>query len=321
MLCNVFLKVLERYTRIVTLPALYNCNNEGIMHVFMRLFWAKNILALLVFCFLYPLPMLHARTSVICEGSSNLRPVIQKIAEEYMITYPDKNIFIVGGSSSRGIKSLIDGTADIALSSAAIPPEYFELAAAKGIKLFPKAFVLDALVPVVHPSNPITTLNKRQLKDIFSGKIVSWKEVGGDDVPIHVYSHGGESGGYLSWRELVMGTNTVVRPDATFKHSRLVRQELSKDSRGISYMPYGNYGKNKAIAVDGIEASRDNVLQKKFPLVRTMEVVTALREKPALSKGQLQNAAAIEHFLAYMFDKNKGGRIREEMGLLAPKAE
>ena len=84
-------------------------------------------------------------------------------------------------------------------------PEYVkeELAEADA-KLEQKAIGRDALVFIVNEDNPVQALTRQQLRDIYAGKITNWKQVGGDDRKIVVYSRETSSGTYEFFKESVL---------------------------------------------------------------------------------------------------------------------
>lgn len=114
---------------------------------------------------------------------------------------PDITVSVSGGGSGNGIKALIDGTANIANSSRFIKQEEVKMAVEKGRYPVPFGVAIDAIIPVVHPSNTIADLTIEQLHDIYAGKIKNWKELGGQDRPIAVVSRDTSSGTYEVWEE------------------------------------------------------------------------------------------------------------------------
>ncbi len=116
---------------------------------------------------------------------------------------------IVSSNSGKGLADLSSGAADIAMVSEPMDVAA-PLAEVAGTKVDPKAvqfFELKKaeLVFIVHPSNPVGKLTPEQLRDILTGKIVNWKEVGGKDKAIVVYSEGPTAGTRALIKKLVMG--------------------------------------------------------------------------------------------------------------------
>ena len=149
------------------------------------------------------LAALHANAQRI-KGSDTVLPVAQQTAERFMNREPDARVTVTGGGTGVGISALMDNTTDIAMASR--PIKFSEKMKAKAAKRDINEVIVayDALAVVVHPSNPVKKLTRRQLEDIFRGKITNWKQVGGDDRKIVVYSRETSSGTYEFFKESVL---------------------------------------------------------------------------------------------------------------------
>ena len=175
-------------------------------------------------------------------GSTTVLPVMQKAGESFMAAHPDMHLTISGGGSGNGIKALLEKQCDVAMSSRHVKDK--EMAAAKknGVEPVTTAIAVDAIVPVVHPENPVADLSMAQLADIYAGKITNWKEVGGKDGKIVVISRDTSSGTFECWQELVMG-KTRVFPAALMQASNgAVVQAVSKNPQAIAYIGLGYLG-------------------------------------------------------------------------------
>ena len=122
------------------------------------------------------LAALHANAQRI-KGSDTVLPVAQQTAERFMNREPDARVTVTGGGTGVGISALMDNTTDIAMASR--PIKFSEKMKAKAAKRDIDEVIVayDALAVVVHPSNPVKKLTRRQLEDIFRGKITNWKQV------------------------------------------------------------------------------------------------------------------------------------------------
>ena len=138
------------------------------------------------------------------KGSDTVLPIAQQTAERFMTLNPNARVTVTGGGSGVGISALLDETTDIAMASRGIKFSEKMKAKAAGEELEEIPVAYDALAVVVHPSNPVKQLTRRQLEDIFRGKITNWKQVGGDDRKIVVYSRETSSGTYEFFKESVL---------------------------------------------------------------------------------------------------------------------
>ena len=232
------------------------------------------ILALaLVFSFTSSIVVLAG--TLVIKGSTTVLPIAQKVAEAYMKQNPDVKISISGGGSGNGMKALIDGSTDIADSSRFIKPKEVSLAVGKGVYPVPFAVAYDCIVPVVHPSNPVTNITMDQLKAIYKGEIKNWKEVGGPDRPIVVVSRDTSSGTYEVWHKKVMKKERVF-PGALLQASNgAVAQAVSKNKNTIGYISLGYLDKGiKALMVNQITGSEETTLNGTYPVSRPLYMFT-----------------------------------------------
>ena len=135
----------------------------------------------------------------------------------------------------------------------------------------------DALAVVVHPSNPVKQLTRRQLEDIFRGKITNWKQVGGDDRKIVVYSRETSSGTYEFFKESVLKNKNYMSSSLSMPATGAVIQSVSQTKGAIGYVGLAYLSPRvKAIAVsydDGkhyVLPSLENGKKKLYPVVRPL---------------------------------------------------
>lgn len=137
-------------------------------------------------------------------GSTTVLPVMQKAGEAFMNENPGVKLMIAGGGSGSGLKALGEKLCDVAMASRDIKESEVKDAQANGVNPTRLTIALDALAPIIHPSNKVQSLSMDQLRDIYTGKIANWKEVGGADARIVLVSRDSASGTFETWEELVM---------------------------------------------------------------------------------------------------------------------
>ncbi len=213
-------------------------------------------------------------------GSTTVLPIAQKAAEVYMKKHPDVQISVAGTGSGDGIKAIIDGTADIADSSRDMKPKEIKLAKAKGVTPVKHTVALDCIVPIVNRRNPVRNLTMEQLKAIYTGRIKSWKEVGGWDKKIVVISRDSSSGTFEVWNKLVL-EKLRIRPDAQLQASNgAVAQAVAGNKYAIGYVGIGYLNPRiKALTVNGVAASPAAAKDKSYPIARALYMFT--RGRPA----------------------------------------
>jgi phosphate transport system substrate-binding protein len=211
------------------------------------------------------------------KGSDTVLPLAQKEAESYMKLNPKERINITGGGSGVGLSALVDGTTDIAMASRKIKmSEKLKLQeAGKAIKEIIIAY--DALAVVVNPSNKIAQLTREQLESIYTGKIKNWKEVGGEDLQMVVYSRETSSGTYEFFKEHVMSNKNYAASVLSMPATGAIIQSVTQTKGAIGYVGLAyiqkevkpikvSYDKGKTYIVPSMESAID----KKYPVVRPL---------------------------------------------------
>ena len=223
------------------------------------------------------------------KGSDTLVILAQKWAEEYMKKTPATKIQVTGGGSGTGLAALQNQTTDLANASRKIRAKEIEGC----IKAFGKRpteykVALDGLSVYVSSENPVKELSIGQLEDIFTGKVKSWKELGGNDAPITVYSRENSSGTYEFFKENVLKGKDFAASAQPMPGTAALLQAVAKDKNGIGYggAGYGAGAKHLAIKKDdaspAIEPTEENVVTGTYPIWRPLFIYV----NPALDKGE-----------------------------------
>ncbi len=244
--------------------------------------------------------------NLVIKGSTTVLPITQKVAEAYMKENPDVNISISGGGSGNGIKAIIDGTTDIANSSRFIKESEVKLAVEKGAYPVPFSVAYDCIVPVVHPGNPVDNLTLEQLRDIYTGKVKNWKDVGGNDHPVVVISRDTSSGTYEVWEEKVLNKQRVY-PGALLQASNgAVTQGVANNKNAVGYIGFGYLtDKVKAVSVNGIEGTEETTLSGEYPVSRPLFIFT---------RGWPEGVTG--NFIKYLLNPEKGQELVKEAGFV-----
>lgn len=248
--------------------------------------------------------------SVHLTGSNTLRLFAQLTAEMYMREHPGSIVTVTGGGTARGVKALIDGTAEIALISSDIPDELERRAKADNVRLKVVPLSHDAVVPVVNPLNPVSKLSLEQLKKIYSGRITNWKDVGGDDAPILITTHDGVSGTYELWKEKVLGADAAITPQAKVMEMQPMLRAVAAERNAIGYVAWSLLNENiKALSVDGVQADRQSILDGSYPLTRILALV--IKENPS---------EATQAFVRFIVTPDKGQELARQLKMLPVSA-
>jgi phosphate transport system substrate-binding protein len=202
-------------------------------------------------------------TTIDVVGSTSVQPVAEKLAETYQSSHSDVKINVQGGGSSVGIKSAQDGTSDISTSSK-------ELKADEKKGLTEYTLGQDGIVIAVNNNNSISGLTTEQLKDIYSGKITNWNEVGGSDTPIHLITREEGSGTLDAFESIVMGKDTKIKSDAIVQSStEAVKQSVKQDPDAIGFVSYAHMSDDvKALTIEGVAPSDVTIGDGSYELQR-----------------------------------------------------
>lgn len=229
-------------------------------------------------------------------GSTTLLPMAQRVAEAYMAEHPGVAITVSGGGSYRGYKAILDGTADIGLTSGPPTPELQKLAAKRSLEWAATAVGQEAVVAIVHPSNPLASLTLLQLQGVFSGQIRNWKELGWDDRPIEVF-RGPPTGGLTElWRTKVMGDDLSFDPRAKVLDAAKIVERVAEAPAAIGVAGLGRVREGiKPLAIDGVAASRESILDGSYPVRGELTLVTGAKPSQPASD-----------FIRYFVDPKQG---------------
>ncbi|WNG35226.1 phosphate ABC transporter substrate-binding protein [Archangium violaceum] len=174
--------------------------------------------------------------TVTVKGSDTMVILGQRWAEQYMKQNPGAKIQVTGGGSGTGIASLINGTTDIAMSSRPIKDTEKKQAQQRHPN-GPVEFTMarDGITFYVHETNPVEALSIAQLKSIYLGDTTNWKDVGGKDAPIIVYSRENSSGTYAFVKDEVLGGEDFTVRALTLPGTAAVVHSISQEKNGIGY--------------------------------------------------------------------------------------
>lgn len=215
------------------------------------------------------------RENVTLAGSTAFQPFAEKLAEQYMSAHPEVVITVQGGGSSMGIQSALSGAAQIGMADlVALPPETAPL----------KSLIVarDGIAVVVNPVNTVSALTFEQVRDIFSGKIRNWKEVGGADHTIAVISREAGSGTRSSFEKILGGIK--LAPDALVQNSNgTIRETVANDKNAVGYVSHGLINeKIKPVSVDGKECTEAAIMKGEYRLVRPVFLMAKPDASPAV---------------------------------------
>lgn len=213
--------------------------------------------------------------NMVIKGSTTVLPIAQRVAEKFMEAHPDVVITLSGGGSSNGIKALLDGTTDIANASRPMKDKEIAAAKEKGMDPLEHRVAMDAVAVMVHPSNPVKDLTLEQLRDIYTGKITNWKEVGGEPKAIAVVGRDTSSGTFETWETLVMNKEKVTPRALIVASAGALLQTVANNPLSIGYDGLGYVNDSvKVIPVGGVEPAAETAISGRYPIARYLFMYT-----------------------------------------------
>jgi len=202
-------------------------------------------------------------------GSTTLLPLVQEGADRFMNLYGDKTVLVQGGGSSVGVAQVKEGIVDIANSSRELKPEEDDG------KLVDHRIALDVIVIVVHPGVSVSDLSREQVRDIFTGKVTNWSEVGGSDAPILVVVRDRASGTREMFDKEALDDEDVVGSAIESNSNGIVRETVAATPNSIGYVSIGYLNEFiKAVDYEGVVPTIDNARDGSYTLSRYLHMFT-----------------------------------------------
>ncbi len=208
------------------------------------------------------------------------------VEKQFIAEDPDKKTRIIvelaAHGSSTGFKDLAAGKTDIAMSSRKIKSKEVETLKASypsiGEESTEIVIAYDALAVITHPENKVSTLSLEQIASIFSGEVVNWKELGGDDAPIEVLARDNNSGTYDTFLSLVLKPfeKTLAVQAARLESSRELATKVLNSKNAIGFVGASHTNSTQIIAIAkeagalGIKPDQYTIGTEDYPLSRKL---------------------------------------------------
>jgi phosphate transport system substrate-binding protein len=214
---------------------------------------------------------LASAQKLVIKGSDTLgAKLVPMLAEDYKAAHPGVTFEIAAEGSTTGIAAIVDGTAQIGMSSRRAKPTEMSAGTAKGAALKPTIVAFDGIGVIVNRNNPIAALTKRQVEQIFTGDITDWSQVGGNPGPISIYTRNTSSGTYSDFKELAMKKRDYAGSSQKMAGNEQIAAEVARNPNGIGYvgLAYLHDPGIKTVAIDGALPTEESVLARQYPYAR-----------------------------------------------------
>src|SRR5436309_2232895 len=140
---------------------------------------------------------------LVIKGSDTLgAKLVPQLAEQFKAQHPGTTFDIAAEGSTTGIAAIIDGTAQIGMSSRRAKPAEASTASGKGVNMKITIVAYDVIAVIVSSYNPVKVLTKKPVELIFTGEVSDWSVVGSSGGKVSVYTRNTSSGTYSDFKEL-----------------------------------------------------------------------------------------------------------------------
>lgn len=244
-----------------------------------RSLWKTYVLFLLSLVTLYHCTGSRSNAPAIVrlKGSDTMLPLNRMWAEEFMKTHPRISIQVEGGGSATGIQALIESQADICAASRPLHPEEAG-ALAQRYRTIGFSFLVakDALSIFLHPQNPVKDLTLKHVKEIFTGKVTNWAEVGGLNQEILVLIRPPDSGTYLYFKEHILGGEAYIASGRIAQTTAEIAAIVAQTPNAIGYggIAYAASVNITLAKINGIPATAETVRYNLYPYTRYLYLYT-----------------------------------------------
>ncbi|MEQ8151834.1 MAG: phosphate ABC transporter substrate-binding protein [Smithellaceae bacterium] len=240
---------------------------------------------------------------IMISGGTAHIPVMKDAARNIMSINPNIRISIAGGGSGVGIKQVGEGLVNIG-NTGRTPTN--EEVAKYGLKMF--KWAIDGVGVIVHKKNPVKSLKKIDLIKIYSGEIVNWKQLGGPNRPINVYTRDEASGTREVFWEKGLGKKTITLKANVVVSNGAMKSAVANDPNGIGYVSVGHMDDSiSPVTLDGVN-----------PTIKTVKDGSYKISRGLYSNTKGDPTGLTKKFIDYLFSP-EGQKIVVENGFIAVK--
>ena len=233
------------------------------------------------------------KEEIIVDASTIVRPLLDNFIKEF------KNFNIKKDYSSNQsvYERLINREVDYILATKPTTQDY-QMATSKGVELIATPVASEGFVFFVNKKNSVDNLTLDQVKNIYTGKITNWNEVGGNNNNIICYQGLANSEIQKELSSFVMnGVNVINNNDEYIKDTDDMIKSISKsENNAIGYSYYYEIKKNnkvKLLSINEVEPNYDTIKDSSYPITSSYYIVT-LKELTDLTMTKLKEEMVSE---------------------------
>jgi phosphate transport system substrate-binding protein len=203
-------------------------------------------------------------------GSTSVSPLMELLTADYGKVKSGVKFNINATGSGDGIKAVPAETAEIGMSSRELSP------AEKGTGIDEHLIAIDGIAVIVNGGNPVSNLTIEQIRNIYTGAVTDWSQLGGGKSGrIAVVSREPGSGTRGAFEEIVKFQDKLVKGAIEFDGTGAVKAEVSRNADAIGYISLGSLdGSVKALNIEGVAATSANVVNNSYKIARPFLLLT-----------------------------------------------
>jgi phosphate transport system substrate-binding protein len=239
--------------------------------------------------------------SITAVGSSALQPLVEAAAEQYQSDHLGVFINVQGGGSGTGLSQIQQGAVEIGNSDLFAE----EKAGIKAKALTDHRVAVVGITPIVNKSVGVKDLTVTQLRQLFTGEITNWKQVGGKNLPVVVVNRAQGSGTRATFEKWVMNGRQPLAAQEQ-DSTGMVRSIVASTPGAVSYVAFSYVDQTvETISLDGIAPTEKNVTTNAWPIWSYEHMYT--KGKPT---------GLTKKFLTYMQSSRTQKRLVAKMGYI-----
>lgn len=240
-------------------------------------------------------------TSITAVGSTALQPLVEAAGEEFSKDNPGVFVNVQGGGSGTGLSQIQQGAVSIGNSDLFAGEQ-------NGInenKLIDNRVAVIGITPIINKQAGVRALTSQQLKDIFTGKITNWNQVGGRNQQIVIVNRTQGSGTRITFEKWALNKEQSVASQEQ-DSSGTARQIVATTPGAISYVSF-SYADNTVIAptLNGVKPSNHNVKTNKWKIWSYEHMYTQKRPDKDTAK-----------FVAFVLSKHVQSKLVPQLGYI-----
>lgn len=245
---------------------------------------------------------------IVIRGSNTVgEELAPRLIAEYKKEHPGITFDLEFKGSTYGFGALMVGRCDIAAASREVSTNELDMARSRDVAFNEYVIGSYSVAVIVNAANPVASLTAEQVRDIFTGAIQNWKDVGGPDAAIHLHIRDPISGTYLGFQELGMEKKAYALGVKTHTNYLNIVRAVGKDANSIGYSSteLATSAGIKPVSIGGVAPTPAAVVKGQYPYTRVLRFYT----------DKAKETAAAKQFIELVLSP-RGQKIVDDMGFV-----